>query len=242
VPQGPLAVENYYHFLDLGFKLTALAGSDFPWCGQGPAYGFPEPQFAQIGNARFYAYAGEAFSYQRWFAALQAGHTFVTTGPVVFLTVNGHIPGDSLDVPPGTMLRISAQAYGQSSQVPLRSLEIVGHAKALARSTGRDPARLAVDLELPVQHGIWIAAKCEAGTGQAAHTTPIYVTVNGDGFHNPDTARRNLEISEQYLRELEEELANPGNSLDSQAPRHRAQLERQIAEARTRLKSLSSLR
>jgi hypothetical protein len=30
VPEGPLAVDHYYHFLDLGYRLTALAGSDFP--------------------------------------------------------------------------------------------------------------------------------------------------------------------------------------------------------------------
>jgi hypothetical protein len=46
-------VQHYYEFLDRGIKLTALAGSDFPWCGVGPQYGFPEPRFAQIGNARF---------------------------------------------------------------------------------------------------------------------------------------------------------------------------------------------
>ena len=40
VPEGPLATEHYYEFLDMGFKLTALAGSDFPWCGVGPQYGF----------------------------------------------------------------------------------------------------------------------------------------------------------------------------------------------------------
>ena len=29
VPEGPLPVQHYYHFLDMGYKLTALAGSDF---------------------------------------------------------------------------------------------------------------------------------------------------------------------------------------------------------------------
>ena len=40
-PEGPFAVQHYYEFLDRGIKLTALAGSDFPWCGVGPQYGFP---------------------------------------------------------------------------------------------------------------------------------------------------------------------------------------------------------
>ena len=57
-PEGPVATQHYYEFLDMGFKLTALAGSDFPWCGVGPEYGFSEPRFAQIGNARFYVVHG----------------------------------------------------------------------------------------------------------------------------------------------------------------------------------------
>jgi hypothetical protein len=239
VPEGPLAVTHYYEFLNLGYKLTALAGSDFPWCGQGPDYGFSEPRFAQIGNARFYTYVGGPPSFERWFAALKAGHTFVTTGPVLLLTVNGHIPGDSLDVTPGTKLHISAEAFGQDQQVPLRSLELIGHSKVLTRSTGGSSAHLAVEFDLPAQHGIWIAARCDAGTGQVAHTTPVYVTVNGDGFHDPETAQHNLEIAEGYLEELEQELAKPGDTLDSQTSRHKPQLERQIAEARAKLKSLT---
>jgi hypothetical protein len=239
VPEGPLAVQHYYEFLDMGLKLTALAGSDFPWCGLGPEYGFSEPRFAQIGNARFYAYAGGALTFERYMGALQAGHTFVTTGPMLFLTVNGKMPGDALDVTAGSKLRISAEAYGNSGQTPLRSVEIVGHGKALARSEGKDAAHLTVDLELPVDHGIWIAAKCGAGQGQVAHTTPVYVTVNGGGFDNPETMRRNLETAEGYLKEVEQELANPGKNLDRQAVRHRAQLERQIGEARTQLKRMA---
>lgn len=239
VPEGPLAVDHYYPFLDLGFKLTALAGSDFPWCGRGRALGL-EDQCAQIGNARFYTYVGEEFSFERWLEALKRGHTFATTGPVVLLEVNGHLPGDSLDVAPGSRLRITADAYGEREQVPLSSLEIIGHGKVLRQVTGRNAEKLSLNLELPVSHGIWIAAKCEAGKTQVAHTSPVYVTVNGGGFHNPETAPRYLELSERYLEELEHEMAHPGSSLDDQAVRHTAQLERQIVEARQVLKGLSA--
>jgi len=84
-----------------------------------------------------------------------------------------------------------------------------------------------------VEHGLWIAARAQAGTAQAAHTTPVYVTVNGGSFVNPDTLDTRLQAAEQYLREIETELASPGTNLDSRASFHRAQLERQIAEART---------
>ncbi len=240
VPEGPLALDHYYFFLDLGLRLTALAGSDFPWCGRRPANGVPGPAVAQIGNARFYAYLGGPLSYERWFAAVKAGHTFVSTGPILQLTVNGRIPGEVVDVARGSTLRISAEAFGHDTQVPLRALEIIGHGHVLARSDGAT-SHLSVNLELPADHGLWIAARGQAGPGQVAHTTPVYVTVGGDGFHNPGTAGRRLDVAEQYLKELEQELASPGSSLDSQAARHKAQLERQIAEARATITTMRSL-
>ena len=238
VPEGPLPTEHYYLLLDLGFKLTALAGSDFPWCGRGPAYGLPAPAIAQIGNARFYAYVGGPLSFDGWFSAVKAGRTFVTTGPIVQLTVNGRMPGDTLDVTPGTRVRVSAEALGHDRQIPLRSLEIVGHGKVLARSSGAGVTRLTAEVELPIDRGMWIAARAEAGTAQVAHTTPVYVTVNGGGFHNPDTLAARVETAERYLRELEGDITAQGQGLDSQAWRHRAQIERQITEARDVLKNL----
>jgi hypothetical protein len=226
VPEGPLATEHYYRFLDLGQKLTALAGSDFPWCG---------PKFAQIGNARFYTYTGGALTFERWLAGVQAGHTFVTTGPMLLLTVNGKLPGDTVDVARGSKVQVRAEALGYSGQMGLRSLEIVGHGKTLGKAAGGSPARMTVELDIPVEHGIWIAARCEAGPGQVAHTTPVYVTVGSGGFHNPANLAANVGLVEGYLKEVEAELARPGTSLDSQASRHRGQLERQVAEVRERL-------
>ncbi len=242
VPEGPLALEHYYMFLDLGIRLTALAGSDFPWCGRGPAYGLPGPPLAQIGNARFYTYVGGPLSFEGWFAALKAGRTFVTTGPMLLLTVNGRMPGDTVDVTPGTRVRVTAEALGHPAQVPLESLEVIGHGRVLARADGPSAARLTTELEITVDHGMWIAAKAKAGTAQVAHTTPVYVTVNGGSFVNPETLGTRLERAESYLRELEAELAAPGSRIDDQALRHRVQLERQIAEARKAIEQRKTAR
>ena len=225
VPEGPLALEHYYEFLDLGIKLTALAGSDFPWCGQGPG------PAAQIGNARFYTYTGGELNFDRWMAGMKAGHTFVTTGPLLTLTVNRRMPGDTLDVTPGSTVSIAAEAFAQTPGV---MVEIVGHGKVLAKGNGK------AALSLPLDHGMWIAARCDTGSGKVAHTTPVYVTVNGGGFENRANYRENLAKMEGYLKELEAELASPGTSLDSQAGRHKAQLQREIGEARGKLQELGA--
>lgn len=228
--QEPLHLDHYYHFLDLGFKLTATAGSDFPWCGIGPGW------TSRIGDARFYTYLGDDFSFDSWRASLHAGHTFVSSGPVIDLKVNGKIPGDELDVTPGSRLTITATASGHAEQVPLERLEIVAHGKVIESVASGDPGQtteqLTIEMELPVEHGVWIAARARAGPQQAAHTTPVYVMVDGSGFHNPETALDYLALSERYLTELEREIARPNETLNQHAWRFREGLEARIAETR----------
>ena len=149
------------------------------------------------------------------------------------LTVDDQLPGATLDVESGTAIRISAKAYGHASQIPLRQLEIVGHSKTLKKVSAGEPGQseelLSIEMELPVQRGIWVAARADAAHTQVAHTTPVYVGVNGAGFHNPATAEHYLELCRSYLKELEEDLAQPGERRDNQSFRHKENLERQIS-------------
>jgi hypothetical protein len=220
---GEMTLDHYYHFLDLGFKLTATAGSDFPWA-------------TQIGDARFYTYVGDDFNFENWREALRRGHTFVSNGPVIKLTVNDRIPGEEVRVSDGTVLEIRARAEGHPAQVALEKLEIVAHGTVMASTTAGEPgqskATLSIRTELPVQHGIWIAARCEGADGKVAHTTPVYVTVDGGGFHNPETALGYLDLNETYLQELEEEIAERKEEAHLNAWRYREGLEERIAEAR----------
>ncbi|HLU99868.1 MAG TPA: CehA/McbA family metallohydrolase [Acidobacteriota bacterium] len=212
VQEGPLALEQYYRFLDLGYKLTALGGSDFPWCGRGPRFGVDEVG-SQIGDARFYTYTGQSFSFDRWLDGVKAGHTFVTSGPMLDFKVNDRLPGDSLNVEAGTNVRILARAYGHSSQIPLSRLQIVGHGKVLKEVSVTDPGQslgeLSVEFEFPVERGIWIAARADAGPTQTAHSTPIYITTNGKDFHNPDMLAHYIDVSRKYLEEIRGALTPP---------------------------------
>ena len=241
--EGPLVVDHYYRFLDLGYRLTALAGSDFPWCGRGPRYGLKEGG-SQIGDSRFYTYVGNEFTFASWLKAVKAGHTFASSGPIVQLTVNGRLPGDTVNVRRGEVLKIKATAFGESKQIPLEELEIVGHGEVLraarAAQPGQSAAQLAIDMETAADHGLWIAARVKAGPTQLAHTTPVYVSVDGGGFENRGKFRQRISECEQHLDELEKELVSPGERLDHQATRHKKSLLRQISETREILASLKS--
>ncbi|UCF39068.1 MAG: carboxypeptidase regulatory-like domain-containing protein [Acidobacteriota bacterium] len=220
VEGGPLHLEHFYHYLDLGFQLTATAGSDFPWCGRGPGFGV-ESGCTQIGDARFYTFVDGEFSFEAWFEGLKEGHTFVTSGPMLEFTVNDSLPGSRVSVSSGSVLKIRARALGRKGQIPLSKLEVVGHGKVLksvSAATDRDREELVIEFDLPANQGLWIAARCDAGLTQTAHTTPVYISVDGKGFHNPETASHYIELTESYLKEIESELDNP-----SEWPDHRIQ-------------------
>ena len=238
VPGGPIHTEHYYRFLDLGFRLTALAGSDFPWCGRGER-GAPD-RFSQIGDARFYTYVGEDFNFDNWLSGVKAGHTFATTGPIVDLRVNGRLPGSEVDLAEGEKVRVVANAFGDGARIGLTELEVVGHGEVIRRAAGQGDNQLSLEFDLEVGHGIWIAARASAGPGYVAHTTPVYVTVGGGGFHNPRTLEENLERCERDLLELEQELRDPGSQLDSEAWRHAERLRDQIAQTRDALRALAA--
>ena len=87
-------------------------------------------------------------------------------------------------------------------------------------------------MNLKVDQGIWIAARCNAGPAQVAHTTPIYVNVSGGGFYNPKTVQQNLNTCEKYLQEIEEAINNPPDKVDYNAWRYKDKMFKRIAGTR----------
>lgn len=237
----PLHTDHYYHMLDLGIPLTATAGSDFPWCGQDHGHGPPE-RSSRIGNARFYTFLNGPLTYANWHRAVRAGHTFVSSGPMLDLRVTAAgyppaMPGNQLDVGQGSSPMIIVHAYGHDKQTPLDTLELVSHGRVIGRVTAHEAGQSARHLSLtltlpPLRRGQWIAARCTAGPGQAAHTTPVYVVVEGGGFHNPETAGQYLDLSERYLQEIEQVISQPGTAVEQQAWRYADGLRTRIAEVR----------
>ena len=237
VKGGPLITQNYYHYLDLGYKLTATAGSDFPWCGLGPDFGVEGPRWnARIGNVRFYTHIDGKLTYNSWKENLKAGHTFVTSGPMIIFSVDGQLPGDEIDLKKKGTVTVTARAYGQKEQIPLKTLEIIAHGKVIKSASpgegGQTAEKLELNFDLDIDHGIWIAARCFAGPNQAAHTTPIYISINNGGFINYQSYQDYLAKNEQYLMELEEKLKEPSDKAHLRAWWFRKGLKQRIAKTR----------
>ena len=182
---GDIDARLYYEFLNLGFRLTASAGSDVPWGHS-------------IGVSRVYAYTGPKFDVDSWFRAVRAGHTFVTTGPMIELTVNGRIPGSEIQVKPGDELQIRARATGLA--VLPRYLEIVSQGDVVrAAPSSADQKELEIEFSMPVKRSTWLAAR-----SFGAHTSPIYVRVGEGRFWKLEKVEELIRIRMKQLDDVEE--------------------------------------
>src|SRR5262249_27603225 len=139
-----------------------------------------------LGHPRTYARleAGQEFSYKNWVEAVRAGRTFVTNGPMLFLTVNAQDPGGVIDLPAGTTpVPVRAEAR---SLAPSDHLEVVANGRVVGRvdATG-DPASALLDADVPLPEGGWLVARCWGPYDDAmeqwtaAQTSPVYVRSEG---------------------------------------------------------------
>ena len=80
---------EWYRFLNCGYRVPLLGGTD-KMSAEMP-----------LGAVRTYTRLDPdaAPTFRAWAAAVRAGRTFATSGPVIELSVDGHEPGDVLALP-----------------------------------------------------------------------------------------------------------------------------------------------
>lgn len=176
--------EMYYRLLDCGFRLPLTNGSDHP--------------ARTLGIARAYVNIDGGFTYAHWIDGIRRGRTFTTSGPIVFLSVNDSQIGDTIATGAGEPLEIKAKVI---SRDPIGIFEIVSNGEVIA-NIKTDQTTAELNLTVPSEQSRWIVARCSnrtdgradfgfgnfnAITGRGiAHTSPIYVSV--DGFPRFDPA------------------------------------------------------
>lgn len=167
---------EYYDYLDLGFRLTAAAGSDTPWG-------------STIGEVRTYVYTGSEFDVDAWFDGLEKGRTFVSNGPVLEFTVDGELPGTEMHKKKGESIRIEVQVESHDAIGVPTSLSLAGTEGTIAKMPNLDGhASLSMELTHRVERSQWLAVHVVCDNGAIAHTTPVYVVVDGQPVWNAERA------------------------------------------------------
>jgi hypothetical protein len=223
-----LGLEDYYDFLNLGFKLTASAGSDLPWGNT-------------IGEVRVYAYTGGQFSADAWFDAMKQGRTFVTNGPMLTLTAGDAIPGDELKVSRNATVRVRARAWAPPVIGSPKSLELIASGRVAHSVESSNPTKreLQIDFSLRAEESQWIAARVVSHNGAVAHTSPVYILVNGEDFRNNKELPQLVEKRLKVLGFIEGRLSDPKFTAGYAENEIRALTDR-VEQARMRYRQLLS--
>ncbi len=166
---------TYYSLLNCGFKLRPTAGT-----GAGV---HPVP----MGFSRVYVNQPDGFSYANWLKELKAGNSFVTTGPMLFVKVNGQNPGHTF-----TQTKSKSEYHIQGSSesvVPLDRMEILMNGEVVKtltpdnKSNGQGGYRSAIDYRVTLEKSAWLAVRVfEQRPNKRirfAHSSPVFVEVAG---------------------------------------------------------------
>jgi hypothetical protein len=183
-----LRIHPWYDFLNLGFRLTPIAGSDYPYID--PA-----------GAVRCFARIEGPLTPDAWFDAVRAGRTFVSNGPMLSLHVGATTMGEAVEIEPGKSLLLHAQADVNPDLDELERLELVVHGEVVAATDG--PGRVEVEHRLIPAAGCWVAARAVGSNRTVAHSAPVYVTVGGakHTWHAPSVPAI-VDRMEALLRDL----------------------------------------
>lgn len=169
-------LQNYYALLNCGFRLRPTAGT---------ASGVhPVP----LGFGRVYVHLPDGFNYEAWLHGLNEGRSFVTTGPMLFIKVNGQPPGHVFKLaPPATHpFQLSGSVR---SEGPLRKIEVIVNGR-VAETLQPGNAKLHsgaheshIDTIVRVNDSGWIAVRCfesrPDGRFRFAHSGPFHVERGG---------------------------------------------------------------
>ncbi|MSR27174.1 MAG: hypothetical protein EXS06_09195 [Planctomycetaceae bacterium] len=187
-----LGPADFERFLDCGFRIPLTNGSDHP--------------ARVVGAARAYVRIDGDFSYEKWIDGIRRGRTFTTSGPLLFLDVDGHTPGDSIARDPDDRVTVRVRAV---SREPLGVVQVVSNGVVIAEETTEETtAELAVDLS--VGESRWIVARASRGGGfncieraGIAHTSAVQVVVEGRGVFRPEAARDWIVRMRAHIRDIE---------------------------------------
>lgn len=200
--------ENYYTLLNCGFRLQPTAGT---------ASGVhPVP----LGYSRVYVHTGDSFDSQRWLEGLRRGRSFVSTGPMLFTTVDNARQGE--------VFKQNSAARDYSVQItsvsarPIERIEVIvnGEIAKTFRPESNTPAKTGGftsrhKMSLKIDRSSWIVVRSieiqPDKRVRFAHTAPWHIEV----AQQPIRPRR--EEVEFLIRRVRNELQRSEKLLPDEA-------------------------
>ena len=183
---NPYGIADWYRYLNLGYQVPVVGGSDKMMAS------------ALLGGVRTYTHLGErAFTYENWMAAVKAGNTFVTVGPLAEMTVAGQPPGTQIALPPGGGT-VDVAWRVESVSVPIERVEVVVGGLIADQVQVDNQLQASGTASIFVGDSTWVALRVRGSyKGEhgeiAAHTSAVQLRVDGKPPFVPGDAMKVLE-------------------------------------------------
>ena len=210
---NPYGIADWYRFLNLGYHLPVVGGSDKMRAS------------SLLGGVRTYTQLGDRdFTYENWMQATRAGHTFVTVGPLVDMDVEGCAPGSQLKLPDSSGT-VSVSWQAESVRVPIRAVEVIVGGETVDVHRPDNPMAARGTCEVQVSASTWIGVRVRGRYGAddnrhddiAAHTSVVQLLCGKQPIYAPKQA---LDV----LKQIEGAIA----FVDTIAPRPEADAYRKL--------------
>jgi hypothetical protein len=172
-----IGIDGYYLLLNSGLRYPLLGGSDYPVC-------------RTMSDSRTFVADGTAATFPTAMGRILRGESFATSGPLLFLSVNGKGPGTDIDYSGNLPQSVTVQVKAATGDLPFNSLEIIQDGKVVSEWHGADPVfQKELKTNLKLSASSWIAARCSGTDTVHAHTNPVWIYFNGRPPFHPEAAR-----------------------------------------------------
>ena len=175
-----IGLEGWYHVLNAGFRFPGIAACDYPAC-------------RKLGDCRTYVHVDGEVTFQKWLAGAARGSSFMTTGPLVVLEVDGKLPGEIIATTDSSPRTVQARVKVNSETAPVTAVQLIVGGRVVATKQAKpkpgESQEIVLDESVRLSESSWIAARAfsQAPSGSAdaeSHTNPVYVYLNGQPPYN----------------------------------------------------------
>lgn len=192
-------MEMWYRLLNCGFRVAISAGTD--------AFTNVVDHYV-AGGGRIYVQTGPKFDYADWLQGYRQGRSFASNGPVVTLEVNGKSPGDEVRLDSSGDVNVHATVM---TQTPLEQIELIINGKPVVSEPADGKTTIHFSTQIPLRESSWIAFRALGprhrlvmnDTQAFAHTSPVYVTIQGRPVRIADDIRFYREWVERLIARTE---------------------------------------
>lgn len=178
-----IGLNDWYHMLNAGFRIPANGACDYPAC-------------RKLGDCRTYVATDGEPTMESWLRGMAAGRSFITSGPMLLLDVDGKQPGAQITKAGEGPHRFTSKLRVRSDVAPVTHVQLIANGRILReirvpRSAGQG-SWLELEQTVELDESAWIAARAYSlsatGTPDAeSHTNPVYVYLNGEAPFQQDS-------------------------------------------------------